>query len=200
MHIQQLLTGDGETEDVAGASLVVECWSEALCRDERFDEVSHHVDLRLFFLDVFVKVFVVLRRRRLYRTPAGRGGSTGAGWVGGRGGAGGVGSSTAEVLPLAPDDGVVEQVELGGDKLTLELGRLPGVQGPRLRLGQHVNRQRYITILLLLLLLLIIIIIQTFVRRLIIMSTSKAESEVTTITINAQNLQFIHMLSETCRN
>ena len=43
-----LLTGDGESEDVAGASVMVECRTEALCRDERLHQVAHHVDLRLF--------------------------------------------------------------------------------------------------------------------------------------------------------
>ena len=105
----------------------MECGSEALRRDERFDEVSHHVDLSLFLF---------LIRPRLY--PAAVAGGVPDYGLGG----GGVGAPTSKVLSLAPDDRVVEQVEAVCDKLALEVRRLTRVERPCLRLGQHVNRQR----------------------------------------------------------
>jgi len=120
------LTGYGESEDIAGGSLVVECGSEALRRDEWFDQVSHHVDLSLF----------------LFLGPRFHPGAVAARVPDDGLGGGGVDAPTSKVLSLAPDDRVVEQVEAVCNKLALEVSRLTSVERPRLRLGQHVNRQR----------------------------------------------------------
>ena len=122
-----LLTVDGESEDVAGVSLVVECRSEALRRDERFDQVSHHVNLRLFVVVILFHVHPAAlavtaagrRKSVVVRIPDdGRGGR--------------VRPSTSKILSLTPDDRVLEQVEVVSDELTLETDRLTGVQCPRL--------------------------------------------------------------------
>jgi len=100
----------------------VECGSEALCADERLDEVAHHVDL----------CHLILIQPHIISAVAAAANG------------GGVGASTSKVLSLAPDDWVVEQVEPVSDELAFKVRRLTSVQCPRLRLGQHVNRQRYI--------------------------------------------------------
>jgi len=128
-HSVVILTTDGESEDVAGSTLVTECRSEALSRYEGFDKVSHHVNLRFLLL---VLLFVFVQIRFLARSAAvgtDRGESAAAGV---RGGGGGVRPSTSDMLSLAPDDRVVEQVEAVGDKLALEVSSLSGVQRPRL--------------------------------------------------------------------
>jgi len=126
IYIKRLLTVNGKSEDEAGSTLVLECRSESLRRDERFYEVSHHVNLRLLLLVLLV---VLLRLHAVVGGPA----ATGV-----RGGGGG-GTSPAKVLSFAPDDRVVEQVEAIGDELAFEVRRLSRIECPRLRLGQHVN-------------------------------------------------------------
>ena len=96
---------------------MVECWSEALCRDKRFDEVTHHVDLRLFLL-IFLLILIQLRLlASAARLDPGGGKPTAAGTADGSG----RGPSTAKLLPLAPDDRVVKQVEVCSGELADQL-------------------------------------------------------------------------------
>jgi len=122
-----LLTTDGESEDVAGSTLVAECRSEALSRYERFDKVSHHVNLS-FFLFIVLFVFVQIRFLACFTALGTDRGKSAAAGVCGAGG--GVRPSTSKMLSLAPDDRVVEQVEPVGNKLALNVSSLTGVQRP----------------------------------------------------------------------